>query len=55
MNDGQHRETGGGASGDASGLRSIPREYRVGQERGGELAPGVKPPAKDADTSTEGR
>ena len=49
---GQHRQGGGGASGDASGQRTVPREYRVGQQRGGDIAPDVRPPAKDADIGT---
>lgn len=36
-NDGQHRQRGGGASGDATGLRTVPREFDVGQKRGGDL------------------
>jgi hypothetical protein len=39
--DGQHREDGSAAGGDSRGIRSTPDEYRVGQERGGELAPHV--------------
>ena len=39
--DGQHRNVGGRPGGDASGIRSEPGSYGVGQERGGDLAPGI--------------
>jgi len=53
--DGQHRQPPGGPSGDATGIRSVPRGYDVGQERGGDQQMDVPLTNPRADVSTEGR